>query len=109
MALTKYDPFHDLGDLSSGFRAFQDSVNRLLSEPPSGRPWAPAVDILETDNELIIKADLPQVDMQDHYCPAIRHVESITCGLRASSSGTNTLRNSINTGLRQVAACFENV
>ena len=46
-------------------RAFQDTVNRLLSEPPSGRPWTPAVDILETDNELIIKADLPQVDMQD--------------------------------------------
>ena len=65
MALTKYDPLHDLGDLSSGFRAFQDTVNRLLSEPPSGRPWTPAVDILETDNELIIKADLPQVDMQD--------------------------------------------
>ena len=65
MALTKYDPFHDLGDLPSGFRAFQDTVNRLLSEPPSGRPWTPAVDILETDNELMIKADLPQVDMQD--------------------------------------------
>ena len=65
MVLTKYDPFHESGDLSSGFRAFQDTVNRLLSEPPSGRPWTPAVDILETDNELMIKADLPQVDMQD--------------------------------------------
>ena len=65
MVSTKYDPFHDLGDFSSGFRAFQDTVNRLLSEPPSGRPWTPAVDILETDNELIIKTDLPQVDMQD--------------------------------------------
>jgi len=65
MVLTKYDPFHESGDLSSGFRAFQDTVNRLLSEPPSGRPWIPAVDILETDNELMIKADLPQVDMQD--------------------------------------------
>lgn len=65
MALTKFDPFRDMGDLPSGFRAFQDTVNRLLSEPPSGRPWTPAVDILETDNELMIKADLPQVDMQD--------------------------------------------
>jgi HSP20 family protein len=65
MALTQHNPFHELGDLPSGFRAFQDTVNRLLSEPPSGRPWTPAVDILETDSELVIKADLPQVDMQD--------------------------------------------
>ena len=65
MAITKYDPYQDLGGFSSGFKAFQDTVNRLLSEPPSERPWTPAVDILETDNELMIKADLPQVDMKD--------------------------------------------
>jgi HSP20 family protein len=65
MAIAKYNPFHELADFPSGFLAFQDTVNRLLSEPPSGRPWTPAVDVLETDNELIIKADLPQVDMKD--------------------------------------------
>jgi len=65
MALTKYDPFHDLMDFPGGFRTFQDAVNRMLSEPRSQRPWTPAVDILETDNELVIKADLPEVDMKD--------------------------------------------
>ena len=65
MTLTKYDPSHDLLDFSSGFRTFQDAVNRMLSEPRSGRPWTPAVDILETDNELVVKADLPAVDMRD--------------------------------------------
>jgi HSP20 family protein len=65
MALTKYDPFRDVVDFSSGFRTFQDAVSRMLSEPRSQRPWTPAVDILETDNELIIKADLPDVDMKD--------------------------------------------
>jgi len=66
MALTKYDPFQDVVDFPSGFRSFADSVNRMLSEPRSGRPWTPAVDIFETDNELVIKADLPEVDMKGH-------------------------------------------
>jgi len=65
MTLMKYDPSHDLLDFSSGFRTFQDAVNRMLSEPRSQRPWTPAVDILETDNELVLKADLPAVDMRD--------------------------------------------
>ena len=65
MALAKYDPFREALDFPAGFRSFADTVSRMLSEPRSGRPWAPAVDILETDNELVIKADLPEVDMKD--------------------------------------------
>jgi HSP20 family protein len=64
MALTKYDPFAD-ADFPSGVRLFQDAVNRLFSEPAATRPWAPPVDILETENELILKADLPDVDLKD--------------------------------------------
>jgi HSP20 family protein len=60
----KYRPFSDLEDLGSGVRLFQDTVNRLLSEP-AARPWAPAVDIIENENELLLKADLPGVDMKD--------------------------------------------
>ncbi len=65
MALTKFDPFGDLADFPAGFRLFQDTVARLLNEPRSQRPWTPAVDILETENELVLRADLPDVDMQD--------------------------------------------
>jgi HSP20 family protein len=45
-------------------RVFQDTMNRILSEPAS-RPWAPAVDIFETENDLVLKADLPEVDPND--------------------------------------------
>ena len=65
MTLMKYDPSDVLGDFPTGIRLFQDAVSRLLSEPASGRPWAPPVDILETENDLVLKADLPDVDLKD--------------------------------------------
>ena len=55
MSLSHFDPL-------SGLRQFEDAFTRMLSEPRSGRPWAPAVDIYETENELVLKADLPDVD-----------------------------------------------
>jgi len=52
------DPFQ-------GFRLFEDAVTRLMSEPRSGRPWSPAVDIIETEDALQLKADLPDVNSDD--------------------------------------------
>jgi HSP20 family protein len=57
-------------DQSRGL-TLQDQVNRLFEDSftrdRSGRAdlatWAPAVDIYETENELVVKADLP--DLQD--------------------------------------------
>jgi HSP20 family protein len=64
MAVVRYSPFTDFETLPAGLRAFQDTVNRLFAEP-NGRPWVPPVDIQETENELIVKADVPDVDMKD--------------------------------------------
>jgi HSP20 family protein len=65
MPIMKYRPLADLdADLNSGLRLFQDTVSRLLDQP-STRPWAPSVDIFETENELLLKADLPGLDMKD--------------------------------------------
>jgi len=65
MPLIKYTPFADVDDFPTGLRLFQDSVNRLFSDQPGTRPWSPAVDIFETDNELVLKADVPGVDQKD--------------------------------------------
>jgi HSP20 family protein len=46
-------------------RLFEDAVTRLFSEPATGRPWTPDVDIYETENELVLKADLPDVKLED--------------------------------------------
>jgi HSP20 family protein len=58
MSLTHFDPL-------ASIRVFEDAFNRMLTEPQTNRPWAPAVDIYETENELVLKADVPDVDMKD--------------------------------------------
>jgi len=60
MPMIRYNPFPETED-PTGLRLFQDSLSRLFSEPAS-RPWSPAVDIYETENELVLKADIPDVD-----------------------------------------------
>ena len=52
------DPFH-------GLRVFEDAVTRMMSEPRTSRPWSPAVDILETEEAVTVKADLPDVKTED--------------------------------------------
>lgn len=67
MALVKYNPLRDL-------RSMQDQMNRLLnlswnhdlpSEDIKEGLWQPAVDIYETADSIVIKAELPDVDQKD--------------------------------------------
>jgi len=64
MAVIRYNPFADLETFPAGLRVFQDTVNRLFAEP-NARPWIPPVDIRETENELVFKADVPDMEMKD--------------------------------------------
>ena len=45
-------------------RVFGDVVGRT-GEESNLTPWAPEVDIYETENELVVKADLPDVNPED--------------------------------------------
>jgi len=66
MSLTRWEAFRGLNTL-------QEEVNRLFengfAHSRSGQAelasWAPAVDIYETENELVVKADLPDVQEKD--------------------------------------------
>jgi len=65
MPLIKYTPFAAIEDFPNGLRLFQGTLNRLLSDQAATRPWAPLVDILETENELVLQADVPGVELKD--------------------------------------------
>ncbi|HUL34835.1 MAG TPA: Hsp20/alpha crystallin family protein [Candidatus Eisenbacteria bacterium] len=63
-AISRFEPFAGL--------TLQDQVNRLFNEAFSRTPeegaitsWAPAVDIYETEHELVVKADLPDVKPEE--------------------------------------------
>jgi HSP20 family protein len=63
--IARLEPFRGLSTL-------QDQFNRILNESFRHQPeesalttWAPAVDIYETPNELVVKADLPDVNEKD--------------------------------------------
>jgi len=58
MSLTYFEPL-------SGLRLFEDAFTRMMTEPPDNRPWSPNVDVYETENELVLKADLPEVELKD--------------------------------------------
>ena len=68
MNITRWDPLRELEDMSS-------RLNRMFNRSDimrgSGRDaltttdWAPAVDIVETQEEYLVKAELPDVNKDD--------------------------------------------
>jgi HSP20 family protein len=55
-----------------GATTLQEQINRVFGDVVGGTgeesnltPWAPAVDIFETEHELVVKADLPDVNPED--------------------------------------------
>jgi HSP20 family protein len=62
MSLIRWDPFDDLASL-------RESMDKLFEEFFSRRPrgtavsaWQPAVELYETDTEVVVRAELPGVD-----------------------------------------------
>ena len=67
--LTRFEPFRDLASLQDRIdRLFGENLERLRpwgSEALEGTAWSPAVDIVETENDIVLRADLPGVDPKD--------------------------------------------
>ncbi len=68
MSIIKWDPFRDLLSL-------QERMNKLFEESllQTGKErqdlmvggWSPAVDVMESNDEIVLKAELPGIDLKD--------------------------------------------
>jgi HSP20 family protein len=64
--VVRYEPFRGLSTLHDQVnRLFNETIFRGQGEESALTTWAPAVDIYETPNELVVKADLPDVAEKD--------------------------------------------
>ncbi|MEW6369181.1 MAG: Hsp20/alpha crystallin family protein [Acidobacteriota bacterium] len=67
MAIVRWEPFREMLGL-------QDRVNRMMQDlwrwdrpaaDVQAGAWSPAVDIYETGSDIVVKAELPEVDKKD--------------------------------------------
>jgi len=67
MAIIKWDPYRDMVSLREKMnRLFQDVfTGRTEDRELSAGTWAPSVDIYETENELVMTAEVPGIDEKD--------------------------------------------
>jgi HSP20 family protein len=63
MALVRWDPTSEIDSLQSDFnRFFEGFLGRPVA---ASRRWAPAMDLSETEDALVLRADLPGLDQDD--------------------------------------------
>lgn len=67
MGVVKWDPFQDLMSLQDRMnRMFEQTLSRSRTEEGvSAASWTPAVDIYETADRIVLKAELPGVTRED--------------------------------------------
>ena len=63
--IARLEPFRGLSTLQDQFNRLFNESFRTRGEESALTTWAPAVDIYETPNELVVKADLPDVNEKD--------------------------------------------
>lgn len=86
MAIVRFRPFNQAVDSFRDFGDMQAEVNRLFdnflgrpAQQPGGveRVWAPAVDMYETKDALMVAAELPGLDERDIHLSIIGDVLSV--------------------------------
>jgi HSP20 family protein len=67
MAIVRWDPGRDLDTLQGDMNRLFDSFfgRRDAAQATATRRWVPAMDLVETDDQLVLRADLPGMSRED--------------------------------------------
>ncbi|MFT5519500.1 MAG: HSP20 family protein [Enterobacterales bacterium] len=66
MNLTTWKPLKDIEEMFHYHPRFHQSNRNIATrQEPASTEWSPAVDIIESDHEFLIKAELPEVKKED--------------------------------------------
>jgi len=66
MVYVKWEPFRDLMVMQDRMtRLFDETLSRILKEEVPQRVWSPPVDILEREDEVVLKVDLPEMNQNE--------------------------------------------
>ena len=63
MKMMRWDPFDEMGTLGRSMeRLFDDFFTRRPDREPAMLEWEPAVEMFETDQDVVVRAALPNID-----------------------------------------------
>jgi HSP20 family protein len=65
MALVRWDPARDLDALQGDVNRLFDSFFGRRVDASGARRWVPAMDLVETDDSLVLRADLPGMERDE--------------------------------------------
>ena len=73
MAIVRFDPFRELDRLQNEVNRLFEGYNNTGEHPgamtasngPAGRVWSPAVDVAETEHEIVLRAEIPGMKQED--------------------------------------------
>jgi len=66
MTVVKWEPFRDLMAMQDRMtRLFDDTLSRIWKSELARGVWSPPVDIVERANEIVLKADIPEMDQSE--------------------------------------------
>lgn len=89
MAIVRLNPARDLQQMERDLRRLFRSFESGSEEPASMAVWAPPVDIYETDNEVVVRAELPGMEQKDIDIRIENNILTIKGAKKTNTTGSN--------------------
>lgn len=88
MAISRWDSFDPMGLRRRVDRLFDQVLPEAREPGLAGRPWAPAVDIAETDEAIVVSVEVPGMKQEDIEVQLTGDTLSISGERKMEASGS---------------------